>query len=468
MVYFNILVKILKRFKIFSKVINNKIYYTVKEVTANLKDLLERNFSHIWIEGEISNLKQSQTGHIYFNLVEEEASLKCVIFKNHLSEETKTFLKNGIKVLAFGTLSFYGRSGECSFIVKRLSPIGKGLIMLKKEILIKKYAALFARERKKAIPLYPRKVAVITSLFGAALKDFLKVGLSRWKTHILVYPVRVQGEGAEKEIVRAIRDINLYFQDVEVIVITRGGGSIEDLAPFYTEDIILGIKDSKIPVVSAVGHEIDVTLCDLIADKRCPTPTAAAQEVFPDASLVKERLEALSKKLVKLVSLKISEKEGRLFEYKLNLEQNSPYKKLQKLETLLKKLNYQLQMAIKDRLLFEEKNLRKLKEKLNSCSPEAKLKSILQKIEFWKEKLGYTLQKKLELERKRLIHLKTLLFSLSPLNVLERGYSIVRNVRTGAIVKASKEVSPGEKLEILLARGRLLVKVLEVKNGDKA
>ncbi len=445
--------------------INNKLYYTVKEVAFNLKDFLEKNFSHIWIEGEISNLKQSQIGHIYFNLIEEEAALKCVIFKNHFSEEIKASLRNGIKVLAFGTLSFYPKSGECSFIVKKVSPIGKGLIMLKKEILIKKYAALFVPERKKEIPLYPKKVAVITSLFGAALKDFLKVGLSRWKAHILVYPVKVQGEGAEREIVRAIRDINLYFQDVEVIVITRGGGSIEDLAPFYTEEIILGIRDSKIPVVSAVGHEIDITLCDLIADKRCPTPTAAAQEVFPDASLLKEKLEALSKKLTKLISLKISKKEGKLFEYKLILEQNSPSKKLQKVETFLKKLSYQLQISIREKLSLEEKRLRKLKERLVNCSPELKLRDISQKLKFLKEKLELTTKRELKFKQNRLLHLKKLLFSLSPLNVLERGYSIVKDATTGAIIKDSKDVLPGKKLEVLLAKGRLLVEVLEVKDG---
>ena len=336
-----------------AKVINNKAYYTVREITSNLKLFLEKNFSQIWIEGEISNLKQSQTGHLYFNLAEEDAVLRCIIFRNTFIKEYKNFLKNGIKVIALGTLSFYPKSGECSFIIKKISPLGKGLIMLKKELLLKKYSFLFDPNRKKGLPPYPKKIAVITSLFGAALRDFLKVGLSRWKAHILIYPVKVQGEGAEKEIAQAIKDINLYFKDVEVIVITRGGGSIEDLAPFYTEEIILGIKDSQIPVVSAVGHEIDITLCDLIADKRCPTPTAAAQEVFPDSSVLKEKFENLAKKLAKLTSLKISKKEGRLFEYKLALEQNNPFKRLQKLDAILKKLRYQLHLSIKDKLSSE-------------------------------------------------------------------------------------------------------------------
>jgi len=448
-----------------AKVINNKAYYTVREITSNLKLFLEKNFSQIWIEGEISNLKQSQTGHLYFNLAEEDAVLRCIIFRNTFNKEYKNFLKNGIKVIALGTLSFYPKSGECSFIIKKVSPLGKGLIMLKKELLLKKYSFLFDPNRKKGLPPYPKKIAVITSLFGAALRDFLKVGLSRWKAHILIYPVKVQGEGAEKEIAQAIKDINLYFKDVEVIVITRGGGSIEDLAPFYTEEIILGIKDSQIPVVSAVGHEIDITLCDLIADKRCPTPTAAAQEVFPDSSVLKEKFENLAKKLAKLTSLKISKKEGRLFEYKLALEQNNPFKRLQKLDAILKKLRYQLHLSIKDKLSSEEEKLKKLFQRLTKHSPEARLKHLYQSLQFFKAKFNYAVKQQIEVRKKRLLHLKKLLFSLSPLNVLERGYSIVKDVESGKIIRKAKDTAPGKKLEIILAQGKLLVKVLEVEDG---
>jgi len=289
-----------------------KLYFTVKEITQNLKDLIERKFSVLWIEGEIANLRYSQNGNIYFNLIEEEASLKCIIFNSQKKITITSWLKDGLKVLCLGRLNFYTRSGECYFIVRRAEPLGKGILILKKEGLIEKYKPLFDPNRKRSIPLYPKKIALITSLFGAALQDFLKISKNRWEVEILIYPVRVQGEGAEKEIVQAIKDINIHFSDVDVIVITRGGGSFEDLAPFYTEDIILGVKESKIPVVSAVGHEIDYTICDLIADKRCATPTAAAEEVIPAKEEVLYRLSLYQKKINQLLEIIISRREKRI------------------------------------------------------------------------------------------------------------------------------------------------------------
>ena len=443
------------------------LVYTVKEVTSNLKILLETNFNFIAVEGEISNLKQSQVGHIYFNLIDEEASLRCVIFKRYISEKIKICLKNGLKVCTFGTISFYQKGGECFFLVKDVWPTGEGLIALQKEYLLKKYAHLFTKERKKELPSFPKKIALITSLYGAAIKDFLKIAFSRWKVHILIYPVKVQGKGAEKEIVNAIRDINMFFQDVDIIVITRGGGSVEDLAPFYTEEIILGISESKIPVVSAVGHEIDITLCDLIADKRCPTPTAAAQEILPDPSYLKNKLLSYSTHLTKLIKIKLSEKHSKILHYKIRIEQNSPTDKLQSLEKQLTSYSMKLFLNIKRKLENKEKKLLSLKERILKQSVEEKLNNTLQHLNFLKNKLDFLIHTHLEKKEKRVNHLRNLLFSLSPLNILKRGYSIIKKVGTGKIVKDSKEVTQEEHLEVILAKGALIVKVMEVKDGKE-
>ncbi len=440
-----------------------KLYFTVKEIALNLKNLIEKNFPILWIEGEIANLRYSQNGNVYFNLIEEEASLKAMIFSSDKDQGITPYLKNGLKVLCFGRLNFYPRSGDCYFIVRRIEPLGKGLLALKKEELIRKYKPLFDPNRKKSLPLYPKKIAIITSLFGAALKDFLKISHNRWDLEILVYPVRVQGEGAEKEISQAVEDINLYFKDVEIIVITRGGGSFEDLAPFYTEEIILSIKDSKIPVVSAVGHEIDYTICDLIADKRCPTPTAAAEEVVPDKEEFFKRLDIYKKKYQQLLEIIISKREKQLYELKLALENRNPFKIIHNLEKQLKDHTHNLILKMERFLSFKENRLIEIKNNLRKKHPKEKISLEEEKLKFLKNRLKLALNNLLETKERKLESLQKLLDSLSPLNILQRGYSIVKSYPDGRIIKIAQDVNEGQFLEIYFSKGKVLVEVKKVE-----
>lgn len=440
-----------------------KLYFTVKEITQDLKNLIERNFPVLWVEGEIANLRYSQNGNIYFNLIEEEASLKAIIFSSQKDVTITSYLRDGLKVLCLGRLNFYPRSGECYFIVKRAEPLGKGLLTLKKEALINKYKALFDPNRKRAIPLYPKKIALITSIFGAALQDFLKISKDRWELEILIYPVRVQGEGAEKEIVQALRDINTYFNEVEVIIITRGGGSFEDLAPFYTEDIILGIKDSRIPVVSAVGHEIDYTICDLIADKRCATPTAAAEEVIPSKEEILYRLKLYQKKYNQLLEIILSKGEKKLYEAKIELESKNPLKVFHNLEKKVKEVSHKLILEMEKYLSLKEKNLLEIKNLLRKRHPQENIRLGEERLKFCKNKLFYLIKAYFEEKEKRLENLKKLLGTLSPLNILQRGYSIVKSYPEGKIIKSAKEVKIGRILEIYLSEGKLLVEVKKVE-----
>lgn len=444
--------------------LSEKLYFTVKEVTHFIKKIIETAFTTVlWIEGEITNLRYTQNGNIYFNLVEEEASLKAIIFSEYKDIKITSYLKNGLKVLCFGRLNFYPKTGECYFIVRRIEPVGKGLLEIKKEELIKKYRPYFDPNRKRAIPLYPKKIAVITSIFGAALQDFLKISYNRWDVEILIYPVKVQGEGAEREIVQAIKDINQYFKDVEVIVITRGGGSYEDLAPFYTEDIILGIVNSKIPVVSAVGHEIDYTICDMIADKRCPTPSAAAQEIIPDKEKVLEKLYLYTKKYIQAIEIILSKKEKTLYDLKFSLQEKNPLRILESFEKRLKDLFYKLRIRIGEILNYKETKIYDLKAGLEKHHPTEKIKREEEKLNNYKKRLEICLKHYLELQQKRLQNLHNLLNSLSPFNVLERGYSIVKSVERGKIVKQAKDLRIGELLEIQFMQGKVVTKVLEIK-----
>ncbi len=439
-----------------------KLYYSVKEITEDLKNIIEKNFPVLWIEGEIANLRYSPNGNIYFSLIEEEASLKALIFSSQRDITITPYLKDGLKVLCLGKLNFYPRSGECYFIVRRIEPLGKGILILKKEELIKKYRDLFDPNRKKEIPSYPHKIALITSLFGAALQDFLKISYNRWDIEILIYPVRVQGEGAEKEIVQAIKDINTYFKDVEIIIITRGGGSFEDLAPFYTEEIILGIKDSKIPVVSAVGHEIDYTICDLIADKRCATPSAAAEEIIPNKEEILYKQKLYKKKYAQLLEIIISTRERKIYESKILLEDKNPFKKIYLIEKNLKELFHKLLLEIEKHLSFKEKRILEIKNLLRKRHPQEKIKINEEKLKFLRTRFLYIINDFFEEKEKKIKNLFQILNTLSPLNILRRGYSIVKYYPEGKIVKEAKEVKKGELLEIQLYKGKLLVEVKEV------
>ena len=418
--------------------------FTVKEFTQKIKQILDSGLPYVWIEGEVANLSHSQNGNLYFSLVEEEATIKALIFKTDKRSALGDFeLKNGQKVLAYGKVNFYPRSGEVHFIVKKVELLGIGRLIAKKEALLKKYRDLFARE-KKPIPTFPRVVGLITSLFGAAIEDFLKVARESYGARVLVYPVKIQGDGAEKEILQAVKDINEHFPEVEVIVITRGGGSFEDLAPFYSEELILGLSKSYIPIISAVGHEIDVTLCDLIADKRCSTPTSAAKELFPEKDRILQHLNLLKQKLKKSVDVHLTAYERELAKKKLELLKRSPGYYLQKLETNLQTLKYNLRLTLRERLNSLEKKVEELKGRLWLNSPETKL-------EFLEERVS---------------NLRQLLLSLSPLKPLERGYALVKSYPEGKVVRNAKEVSPEDRLEVLFADGKIIVQVLKVQTNS--
>ena len=418
--------------------------FTVKEFTQKIKQILDSGLPYVWIEGEVANLSHSQNGNLYFSLVEEEATIKALIFKTDKRSALGDFeLKNGQKVLAYGKVNFYPRSGEVHFIVKKVELLGIGRLIAKKEALLKKYRDLFARE-KKPIPTFPRVVGLITSLFGAAIEDFLKVARESYGARVLVYPVKIQGDGAEKEILQAVKDINEHFPEVEVIVITRGGGSFEDLAPFYSEELILGLSKSYIPIISAVGHEIDVTLCDLIADKRCSTPTSAAKELFPEKDRILQHLNLLKQKLKKSVDVHLTAYERELAKKKLELLKRSPGYYLQKLETNLQTLKYNLRLIIREKLNSLEKKIEELKGRLWFNSPETKL-------EFLEERVS---------------NLRQLLLSLSPLKPLERGYALVKSYPEGKVVRNAKEVSPEDRLEVLFADGKIIVQVLKVQTNS--
>lgn len=299
------------------KKMNDARIYTVTDITKDIRFILEGSFSDIWVEGEITNLTVSSAGHMYFSLKDKNSLLNCVMFRSAGARNTFT-VEDGLSVLCSGRISVYDKRGQYQLYVQGIEPKGKGTLALAFEQLKEKLRkeGLFETARKKTLPFFPRHVGIVTSATGAAIRDILKIARRRNPNiEITVNPVQVQGAGAKEKIARAIDEFNEYNEwtavsgdehcQVQVIIVTRGGGSLEDLWPFNEEIVARAISKSRIPVVSAVGHEVDYTISDFTADFRAPTPSSAAEEVFPSMEELAVRLRQSEERLSLAVETKI-------------------------------------------------------------------------------------------------------------------------------------------------------------------
>ncbi len=387
--------------------------FKVSELNRALKGLIEEVYPFLWVEGEIANLKCSRAGHLYFSLRDDGASLRAVLFRTF--QPTIPFaLEDGMHVLCFGRLSVYEARGEYQLLVQQVEPVGLGAYRLALAQLKEKLAkeGLLSEDLKRPLPFFPKAVGLITSLHGAAVHDFLRIALSKNpKARIFIYPVRVQGPEAAAEICQGLEVLSGH-QDVEVIVIARGGGSLEDLWAFNEEGLARAIRACRVPVVSAVGHEIDYTVCDLVADARAPTPTAAADLVFPNLSALEEGLNLLGERLKTAVLRKIS--------------------------------------AQRERLSFLASRLK---------DPQEGLKEKQRELMLLERRLKLALQNLLARKREELKRLSAHLEAVSPLSVLARGYSLVYRLPARTLVKRAEDVEVGEEIEISLAQGKIRAKV---------
>ncbi|MBI2471905.1 MAG: exodeoxyribonuclease VII large subunit [Planctomycetes bacterium] len=395
----------------------NKIL-TISELTRRIRGSLEQDFFNIWVVGEVSNLKKPTSGHVYLTLKDADAQLQAVMFK-FAANTLKFELKDGMAVLAFGSVTVYEARGQYQLVIEKIEPKGIGALQLAflqlKERLEKE--GLFDIAHKKPLPLVPQKIAVVTSLTGAAIRDILNVINRRFaKVEILIYPVKVQGEGASQEIAQAINDLNT-IPGIDVMIVGRGGGSLEDLWAFNEEVVARSIYASKIPVISAVGHEIDVTISDLVADKRALTPTEAGELVVPHYGQLKDSLEKIKSRLIQALCNKIVVIRSRLVGVKNSFPFKRPF----------------------DRILRLQQRLDEIVQRLVSASRHS-----------------------LELERERLIGLANRLDSVSPLKVLNRGYSITTSVEGDKPIKSVEELTVGEKLKTRFYQGGIVSSVVEI------
>ncbi|MCX5863454.1 MAG: exodeoxyribonuclease VII large subunit [Deltaproteobacteria bacterium] len=426
---------------------------TVSELTQSIRGVLEVSFPFVTVAGEISNLRCPYSGHLYFTLKDETAQIKAVLFKPQ-QRYLACIPTDGMEVVCRGRVSLYEARGEYQLIVDVLATKGAGALQLAFDLLKRKLTdeGLFASERKRPLPLLPERIALITSPSGAAAHDFLAMAEKRCAAiPVEIFPVRVQGAGAMEDIIEAITLCNERGKN-DVIVLCRGGGSLEDMWTFNEEKVARAIADSHIPVVSAIGHEIDFTIADLVADFRSPTPTAAAEAVVPSRDQLYSQLHNLSTRLTRTVV-------DRLAIFRRTIEAHrkilgDPTSLLDQFRLKTDHALASLQFAFSSTIHQRQLALARLSHILASHSPEQRLKYQRRKIHELRRRLAQAMSRQQERKQAAFARNAGLLHAISPLAVLGRGYSIVQQ-KNGNIIRSCTEVHLGEDISITLAQGEI-------------
>jgi exodeoxyribonuclease VII large subunit len=437
--------------------------YTVSGLTAEIRDLLENRFSFVWVEGELSNVRTPTSGHCYMALKDSSSRIRAVMFRPRV--RTLRFRpEDGMKVIVQGRVGLYEPRGEYQLVLDYLEPLGVGALALAFEQLKRKLseAGWFREEDKKPLPSLPSRVAVITSPTGAAVRDFLNVIHRRFANiEVTVVPVRVQGDRAAREIREAIETVNQHL-DVDVIVLTRGGGSLEDLWPFNEEIVARAVRESLIPVVSAVGHEIDVTIADLVADLRAPTPSAAAELLVAEKEVLERGVRDLRGRLTAGLRARLQRRTERLAH--LGARLRDPRKAIEHTWLRLDDLATRL-VRNETRLVREHATgLRTAAGRLVRSGPGRRIEGFRLEVAFSRRNLVAGMNRTLSAHRSSLSALDGRIRGLDPHNVLKRGYSITRLLPEGRVVRRSSESRIGDRLEVTLARGALECRIDKVKD----
>jgi exodeoxyribonuclease VII large subunit len=443
---------------------------TVSQLNRQVRTLLESHFDFIWVEGEVSNFVAPSSGHWYFSLKDGGAQVRCAMFRNR-NQRMRLTPRNGDHIRLRCRVSLYEGRGEFQLIVEHLEHAGTGALQAAFEKLKAKLLAegLFDSARKKPLPESVSRLGVVTSPSGAAIHDILTVLRRRCPAiTVCVLPVAVQGAGAAREIATAIERANRWQRagkvQLDALIVGRGGGSLEDLWAFNEEVVARAIAASELPVVSAVGHEVDFSIADLVADQRAPTPSAAAELLSPDQRALQQRLRALEADLVRLMRRRLASAATTLGHLRARLKH--PGFRLREQSQRLDDLEQRLLLALTNLLRRRRGELALLQSRLHARSPRPRLQRAQREISLMRQHLAGVMTKRLQRAGERLAHLGRVLDSLSPLGTLQRGYAILTD-RYGTVVTDARSVSCGEALEARLARGRLWLKVSRVEPGPE-
>jgi len=437
--------------------------YSVQEVTAEIKQALD-HFGVLWVQGEISNFKHHTSGHMYFSLKDDRAQLRAACFRNN-NMYLKFRPEDGLEVLVRGRISVYEPRGDYQILVEFMEPVGLGSLQLAFEKLKQKLRdeGLFDESHKVRLPLLPRKVGIVTSPTGAAIQDMLRI-LDRRNASldILIYPARVQGAGAAEEIAAGVKYFN-GRDDIDVIIVTRGGGSMEDLWAFNEEVVARAIHDAERPVISAVGHEVDFTIADFVADLRAPTPSAAAELVSGAREELKATVSSLTRRTLQAARLLLARRRAALERAARNrafqIAPNKVHELQQRfdeatLRTTQSMMKYQTALRHRERVL--QVRLSKVDLRRNIAGDREVLTGKRTRLQAAAGRQLQRWRSRLELDMGR-IH------ALSPLAILDRGYAICRD-QQGAILRHADRTAPGDRVDVRLAQGELGCRVEQIRN----
>ena len=441
--------------------------YTVSELTLRLKAALEEAFPAVWVEGEISNLRTPGSGHSYFTLKDEGAQLSAVLFRGR-GRRVRFDLEDGMQVLVFGGLDVYAARGQYQLVVEMMEPQGLGALQLAFEQLKRKLEAegLFDEGRKRPLPAFPRVIGVVTSPTGAAIRDILNIiGRRFGDLRILIAPVRVQGDEAPGEIIQALLNLQTVAE-LDVVIVGRGGGSIEDLWAFNDEGVARAIVACCVPVISAVGHETDFTIADFVADLRAPTPSGAAELVVREKLAVVEALVDLYARLKQAVTAEIAAYRERVEYLGRRRVLTDPARALRDLHRRLDELQGRLRLGLRSSQRQVTHRLALATGALRSRNPLARIAGGAALLAQLRGRLIASAAHSVKVSRSRFAETVGRLESLSPLGVLARGYSLTR-LPSGAVVRSAGQVAVGDPLEILLHQGALGARVTDVKERDE-
>ncbi len=437
--------------------------WTVSELTAKIRDLLAKNFTDITVQGEISNCREAQSGHVYFTLKDDRSQVRCVFFKQQ-QRGIKFRPEDGLQMTVRGSISVYETRGEYQIYVENLEPIGLGALQLAFEQLKKRLEAegLFDPARKKPLPLLPSRIGIVTSPRGAAVRDVVRILTRRFpNVHLTVYPVRVQGEGSAEEIVKALKFFNAR-KLVDVLIVARGGGSMEDLWAFNEEIVARAIFASEIPVISGVGHETDFTIADFVADVRASTPSAAAELVVQTRAQFDKHIADLRETLAGLIRYRLLELSRRVHELSARRGFRRPLDLLRQQRQRADEMTSRLALGLRARLEQSRKRFTAAHLRIASFDFRVKIAAFRLRLEKRSADLDLRAERLLRAKRDRLEKLTLQLQERSPLRVLERGYAIATDA-AGNLLRDAAQVALGDTVAIQLHRGRLTT---EVKRKD--
>jgi exodeoxyribonuclease VII large subunit len=446
----------------FSAEVPSRRIFGVRELVSTVRTHLEKGFPDVWVEGEISNYRPADSGHLYLTLKDGDSQLRVVMFRAQ-ARLLRFRPQNGMQVITRGRVTMYEARGEMQLLAEYMEPMGAGALQIAFEQLKAKLAAegLFAQERKKPLPVLPRRIGVITSPRGAVIRDILNVLARRHQSlNVLIYPAQVQGASAAAEISAGVRYFNSQSGEhaVDVILIARGGGSIEDLAAFNDESLARAIAASRLPIISAVGHETDFTICDFVADLRAPTPSAAAEIVIRSQQELRETVSALRERLRRAVQYKLLYERQKL----ASLSASGVFVRMQdaiaRRQQRLDDLGFRLQSLLRARLAERARRLDLAVSRLGQRDLRQQLRMRQRELLSHVQALAAAARQSLLHRRSRLEQASGKLAALSPLAILDRGYSLIFNAQ-GELVKNAAQLAPGDPIQARLARGELQARV---------